>query len=112
MRRKEVPALPRPARPTPLAPSVAIAPQGYAAWTVAKLRALGLAAAVVAPLGALAGSVAACGGAAPVQHSPYGYRAEPAAPPAPTASASAVPSVEPAQAPQPATQPTPVPTPM
>ncbi|MBL8715012.1 MAG: hypothetical protein JNL79_03405, partial [Myxococcales bacterium] len=47
MRRKEVPALPRPARPTPLAPSVAIAPQGYAAWTVAKLRALGLAAAVV-----------------------------------------------------------------
>lgn len=111
MRRKEVPALPRPESPRPLATGAPSAGLGYAAWTVARLRALGLAAAVVAPLGALAGTVAACGGAAPVQHSPY-YAPEPIAPPAPTSSASTVPSVQPAPPPAPAQQTAPVPTPM
>jgi hypothetical protein len=66
---------------------------------LAQARRLGLAAVVtIAPLGALAGSVSACGGAAPVRAYPYEVPntnvppVEPIAPP-PAASASAAPSV-------------------
>ncbi|MBX7197276.1 MAG: hypothetical protein K1X94_34820 [Sandaracinaceae bacterium] len=75
------------------------APTRYQA-ALARARSMGLfTAMVIAPLGALAGSVAACGGAAPVQAypSPSGGSVEPIATiePPPATSTSAVPTEAP-----------------
>lgn len=65
-------------------PVVPERPASRYASALSRARALGLGAAIaIAPLGALAGSVAACGGAAPVRADPYGRAAPQGAPPPP-----------------------------
>lgn len=90
MRRKVVTPLPRADRARPAEAASAPHATAYAAWTLSQLRSLGLAAAFLAPLGALAGTVTACGGAAPVQR-PMVEPARGALPPPPEA-ATATPS--------------------
>lgn len=100
--------------PFPLVPAVtarlpnraADAPLAGYRVALAKARALGLFTAMaIAPLGAIAGSVAACGGAAPVQAYPRGDESAPPlatiAPPSASSNAPAAASNQPVVEPAP-----------
>lgn len=108
---KKLPAQlePRAATIRPLvAARPATAPTYAAAFAQAAGRKLLAACVVVFPLGALAGTVSACGAAQPTQPAPY-YKGEPRVaepPPAASASgsASAVPGVQPIAPPTPSAQ--------